>query len=80
MPLKTAVSIPNDVYRQVEQAAARLGLSRSAFYARAVAEYLSRQRQTAVTERLDAVYRNVPARLDPMLAAMQRASLPADEW
>ena len=80
MPLRTAVSIPNDVYRQAEQAAARLGLSRSALYARAVAEYLARRRQSAVTERLDAVYRDVPARLDPMLAEMQRASLPVDEW
>ena len=80
MALRTAVSIPNDVYRQAEQAAARLGLSRSALYARAVAEYLARRRQSAVTERLDAVYRDVPARLDPMLAAMQGASLPVDEW
>lgn len=80
MPLKTAISIPDEVYRQAEKAAARMGLSRSAFYARAVAEYVAKRRQTAVTERLDAVYRDAPARLDPMLAAVQCASLPADEW
>jgi hypothetical protein len=78
--MRAVISIPDDVYRQAEQAAARLGLSRSAFYARAVAEYVARRSQPGVTERLDAVYREVPARLDPLLAAMQLASLPADEW
>ena len=80
MPLKTVLSIPSDLYRDAERAAARLGLSRSDFYARAVAEYMARRRETAVTKRLDAVYRRTTAPLDPVLAAMQYASLPSDEW
>lgn len=80
MRLKTAISIPDDVYRQAEEAAARLGLSRSALYARAVAEYIARRGQAAVTKRLDRVYRDEPARLDPLLAVLQLASLPAGDW
>jgi metal-responsive CopG/Arc/MetJ family transcriptional regulator len=78
--LRIVVCIPNDLHRDAERAAARMRVSRSELYARALAEYLARRRQRAVTERLNAVYRGTPARLDPMLAAMQWSSLPAGEW
>jgi len=32
--MKTAVSVPNDVFRAAERAAKRLGISRSELYAR----------------------------------------------
>ena len=78
--MTTEITIPDDVYRKAEKAAARMGLSRNEFFAKAVAEYVARHRHSAVTERLDAVYRDEPARVDPVLAAMQWASLPAGSW
>ncbi len=36
--MKTAISIPDEVFRQAEQAAKRLGVSRSEFFTRAVRE------------------------------------------
>jgi metal-responsive CopG/Arc/MetJ family transcriptional regulator len=40
--MKTAISIPDDLYRQVEACSRRLKVSRSRFFATAAREYLSR--------------------------------------
>ena len=80
MALKTAISIPDELFAQADRLAARLGLSRSALYVRAVKEYLRHQEQASVTERLDAVHEKAAAPLDPMLAATQFGSLPSEKW
>ncbi|MCA0436425.1 MAG: ribbon-helix-helix domain-containing protein [Austwickia sp.] len=53
--MKTAISIPDEVYRAADQAAERLGWSRSQLYTRAVSEFLERQGQDPVTSALDAL-------------------------
>ena len=68
--MKTAVSLPDRLYRSADALARKLGLSRSRLYATALAEYLAKHQATRVTERLDAVYGAQPSRLD---AAWQRA-------
>ena len=79
--MKTAISIPDDLFRAADRAAQRLGLSRSQFYQRAVAFYLERQSETLVTDALNAVYRaDAPGTVDPVLDAMQRSSLPVEPW
>jgi predicted transcriptional regulator len=78
--MKTAVSIPNPLFEGAERTARRLGLSRSALYARALADFITAQRQQGITEALNAVYAAEPSSLDPALAAMQAASLGPDEW
>lgn len=78
--MKTAISIPNDIFDAAESLARRLNLSRSELYARAVADYLRRQQADDVRTRLDAVYAEQESQLDPVLAAMQRASLGREEW
>lgn len=39
--MKTAISVPDDTFHRVEQAAKRLGVSRSEFYARAAQIWLA---------------------------------------
>ena len=81
MGLKTAISVPDELYAEAERLAARLGLTRSALYAQAVAEFVARRRQDAVTERLDDVLSRTTDRgLDARLEALQRASLPDEDW
>ncbi len=53
--MKTAISIPDEVFRDAERLAERLDLSRSQLYSEAVAEYVSSHDRETVTERLDAV-------------------------
>jgi hypothetical protein len=79
--MKTAISIPDDLFRSAERAAKRLGLSRSEFYQRAVAMFLERQSDTLVTEALNSAHGSAQARgVDPVLDRMQRASLPKENW
>ncbi len=82
MTMKTAVSLPDDLFEAADRLAARLGRSRSELYATALAEYLKRHRFQGVTERLDAVYQAQPedSQLDPVLDALQLRSLPREEW
>jgi len=78
--LKTAISIPEDIYRDAEDAAKRLGMTRSRLYSEAVADYLNRYRKEDVKARLNEVHASRSTCVDPVLAAMQLASLPKEEW
>ena len=80
LDMKTAVSIPEDVYRSAEEARHRLGISRSELYAKAVAAYVERCRDEATTEALDRVYEHEDSRLDPLLVRLQTLSLRDDQW
>lgn len=43
--MKTAVSIPNDVYNSAEKLASRLGKSRSQLYTQALDNYISTKKK-----------------------------------
>jgi metal-responsive CopG/Arc/MetJ family transcriptional regulator len=73
--MKTSISIPDQIFREADAAAKHLGMSRSELYAQAVSQFLEAQRRARVTERLDAVYDAEMSHLDPVLAALQAASL-----
>ena len=72
--------MPDDLFRSAEAAARRLRLSRSELYAKAIAEYLERQQDSAITERLNEVYARHPAKLDFELHRAQMKSLEKDAW
>jgi predicted transcriptional regulator len=78
--MKTAVSVPNDLFRQAEVAARRLRVSRSKLYATAISEFLNRQQGDAITERLNEVYSRRPAKVDSALHGAQLRSLEKDSW
>ena len=78
--MKTAISVPDDLFRTAEAAARRLRVSRSKLYATALAQFLERQQANAVTERLNEVYSRRPAKLDPALQRAQLRSIPKESW
>ena len=78
--MKTAISIPDDVFQAAEELSKRLGMSRSEFYAKAVATFVKSHKSTRVKETLDAIYATEDSRLDPALMALQALSLPKEEW
>ena len=78
--VKTAVSMPDDLFRLAETTARRLRVSRSKLYAKAIAEYLQRQQDNAITERLNEVYSRQPAKLDRGLHRAQLRSLGKNDW
>ncbi len=77
--MKTTISLPDELFDGADELAHRLGLSRSALYARALREYLARHRGRRVTERLDEVYGASPAGLDPTLRSAQARSVGHDD-
>ncbi|HXV65101.1 MAG TPA: hypothetical protein VEK15_30690 [Vicinamibacteria bacterium] len=78
--MKTAISVPDAVFDAAEDAAQRLGWSRSELYTKAIAEFLERHRGDKVTEALDRVYGKHPSTLDPVLEKLQYISLSEEEW
>jgi predicted transcriptional regulator len=78
--MKTAVSLPDDLFRLAETAARRLRVSRSRLYATAISEFLGRRQGNAVTERLNEVYSRQPAQVDSGLHRAQLRSLEKDSW
>lgn len=53
--MKTAVSIPNDVYAEAERLTRRLKKSRSQLYTEAIREYPARHDPEVITDALDQV-------------------------
>jgi antitoxin MazE6 len=54
--MKTAISIPDDVFRRAERAAKRLGISRSELYTKAITDFLGVRRDSAVTASYDEAF------------------------
>jgi metal-responsive CopG/Arc/MetJ family transcriptional regulator len=77
MDMKTAISLPDPVFRSAERLASRLGVSRSELYCRAIRELLERNDQEAIRRQLDTVYGTSEDNrgLDPGLAALQIKSV-----
>ena len=78
--MKTAISIPDPVFESAERLATRLDKSRSQLYSEAVAEYVDRHDPESVTERINAVCRDVDTRPDPFLSETTRRTLADSEW
>ncbi|MCY4484653.1 MAG: ChpI protein [Spirochaetaceae bacterium] len=60
--MKTAVSLPDHLFRRADEVAGELQIPRSRLFAMALQQFLNNYRQQDVTERLNAVYRDLPAR------------------
>jgi len=78
--MKTAVSLPDDVFEEAEALSQALGTSRSALYAAALREYLARHRPDAITAALDVIYGAVDSDLDPALHGAAAQVLEHTEW
>jgi len=78
--VKTAISIPDEVFQAAEELAKRLGMSRSELYATAVAEYVAALRSRGVTERLNEVYAGESSSLDPAFEQAQAGAVGSEEW
>ena len=79
--MKTAVSLPDDVFRSAERFAKRVRKSRSRLYAEALAEYLARHAPDEVTEDMNRVVEQLgESGRDPFVARAVRRVLTGVEW
>ena len=77
--MKTTISLPDTVFASADSLANRLGVSRSALYATAVAEYVAKHRDADVTARLNSVYADSSSGIDPHMRRAQARSV-AEDW
>ncbi len=78
--MKTAVSVPDDVFQRAERLARREKRSRSDVYSAALREYVARHSPDEVAEALDRVVAAVGEGTDPFLTTASRHTLEATEW
>ena len=81
--MKTAISVPDDTFKDVERRAAALGMSRSEFFTTAARHYLGELDAHSLTRRIDAAIELVGAD-DSSEAAVHTGQLvlatDEDEW
>ena len=79
--MKTAISLPDDLFRAAERQAKRAQKSRSQLYAQALAEYLARHAPDEVTEAMNRVVDRLgEAGPDRFLGQAARRVLARTEW
>ena len=78
--MKTAISIPDDLFKEAEDYARAQGLSRSELYARALRAYLAARHGEQITAALNQLYDEETSELDPAFSAAQRRLLAGEDW
>ena len=80
--MKTAVSVPDDIFQKAEHFARREGRSRSEVYSAALREYVARHAPDEVTESIDRAMADLgsQAAQDGFARAAASRILGASEW
>ena len=78
--MKTAVSIPDPVFRAGERLARHLKIPRSRLYAVALADYLERHADAGITRQLNASLAAHPMPPDPFMQRAAQRALARNAW
>ena len=57
--MKTAISLPDQLYQEAEKTAKSLGIPRSRLFAKALEDFIALHKRENITERLNKVYSKV---------------------
>ncbi len=78
--MKTAISLPDQIFEEAEVLAQKLGISRSELYTEALKVYLRRYNRERILSKLNEVYSQESSDLDTVMTTMQLLSLPQEDW
>ena len=78
--MKTAVSIPDEIFERAERLAKRDRRSRSELYAAALDEYVARHSPDEVTETMNLVCERMGEEKDTFIATASQRVLKSIEW
>jgi metal-responsive CopG/Arc/MetJ family transcriptional regulator len=78
--MKTAVSIPDEVFQEAERLAAELQTSRSQLYSRALQEFVTRHSPDRMTEAMNRVVDQVGSEVDEFSKRAARRVLEQVDW
>jgi metal-responsive CopG/Arc/MetJ family transcriptional regulator len=77
--MKTAISIPDEIFSQAEELAKTMHISRSKLFTLAISEFIEEYDNQGITSKLNKVYQEQESSLDPGLKDYQKAALTNDE-
>jgi metal-responsive CopG/Arc/MetJ family transcriptional regulator len=78
--MKTAVSIPDEVYERAERLARQTKKSRSRLFSEALDEYVSRHAPDEITESMNQVCIDVGGASDPFVSSAAHRLLEKSDW
>ncbi|MGA2471148.1 MAG: ribbon-helix-helix protein, CopG family [Solirubrobacteraceae bacterium] len=78
--MKTAVSIPDDLFRRADEFATRAGKSRSQIYRDALSDYLAARDPASVTRALDELADDLALDHHGFVSEVARRTLEDSEW
>lgn len=78
--MKTAISVPDELFAQAERMARRSKRSRSELYSSALADYLARHDPDRVTDAMDRALAELGEQADPFVRAASRRTLKRADW
>ena len=78
--MKTAISIPDEVFEEAERLAAELKTSRSQLYSRALREFVARHAPDRMTEAMNRVVDEAGNEIDDFSRRASRRVLRRVEW
>jgi predicted transcriptional regulator len=78
--MKTAISLPDEIFARADRMARRLRKSRSQLYREALEEYLLRHDPEAITRAMDEVAARLETGPSPFASEAARRILEGNEW
>ncbi|HET8723703.1 MAG TPA: ribbon-helix-helix protein, CopG family [Anaeromyxobacteraceae bacterium] len=78
--MKTAISLPDDLFAEADRLARRLAKTRSQLYREAVEEYLARHDPDEITRAVDRVAERLDPRDDGFARAAARITMGREHW
>ncbi|MFB6285527.1 MAG: CopG family ribbon-helix-helix protein [Candidatus Bipolaricaulia bacterium] len=77
--MKTAISLPDELFKDADRMAQQLGMSRSELFRTALEAYLQRHGSERITELLNEIYSHEASSLDPALERVQCETIDPEE-
>jgi metal-responsive CopG/Arc/MetJ family transcriptional regulator len=78
--MKTAISLPDEVFEEAERLASRLKVSRSELYAKALQDFVRRHAPDAITDAYDQICADTEPEQQPFLRRAARKSFKRLDW
>jgi metal-responsive CopG/Arc/MetJ family transcriptional regulator len=78
--MKTAVSIPDEVFEAAERLVEKLQTSRSQLYAKALVEFLARHDENKITSAMNQVMDSLDEPVEPFVREAGNQALKRVEW
>lgn len=82
--MKTAISIPDELFKTAEKTAKKLGIPRSQLFAKALEEFIRSHSRESITEKLNRVYssksKETKNNITDLSVESLRKSLINDSW